>query len=168
MECHGCKKEISKNEFKKVGEWIFCTICFDDLIKKAEDKSSRKQESFSDENHETLPLPDPEVVDPQKKCAICEMPVMDGDILKKIGNLNICPTCHQDLIEKPKPVKIKIDVPDEEDLLLEEPEDIKTKYQDITPCCECKRPIHRVGGKEFKGKLYCPDCFYKNDLHQSN
>ncbi len=69
---------------------------------------------------------------------------------------------------RPAPIKIKIDVPDEEDTLLEEPEDIKTQYQDITSCCECKRPIHRVGGKEFEDKLYCPDCFYKNDFHKSN
>ena len=172
MECHGCKKEISKNEFKKVGVWDFCTNCFDDLIKKAEEKSSQRQESPKDENSECLTLVGSEVLDAEmadsgKKCTICEMLIKDDDILK-IGSLTVCSTCRQELVARPAPVKIKIDVPDEADSLLAEPEDIKTKYQDITSCCECKRPIHRVGGKEFKDKLYCPDCFYKNDFHQSN
>lgn len=166
MECHGCKKEIKDNKFKKVGVWNFCDSCFEDLLKKAEDKSSKPQASHGDTPPEIkLPMESSRSGSVKKKCTICEMAIEDDDYFR-LGSLTICSTCRQELLARPKPVQINL--PEVEEIVAAEPEDIKTKYQDITYCCECKRPIHRVGGKEFDNRLYCPDCFYKNNFHQSN
>ncbi len=104
MECHGCKKEISKNEFKKVGVWDFCDSCFDDLIKKAEDKSSHPQETPNGETPEILPPSAVEVSDSKKQCTICEMLIKEEDTLK-IGSLIVCSSCHQELIQGLHPLR---------------------------------------------------------------
>jgi len=95
------------------------------------------------------------------------MPIKDDDV-QKIGTLNVCQACYQELIAKPEPVKIKISEPKEDNSFVDEPEDIKAQYREMVSCVECKRSIHRVASKEFKDNFYCPDCFYKNKFHESN
>jgi hypothetical protein len=151
MNCKGCGKNISGNEYKKVADWTFCPGCFDDLMHRSEQKPETAKSPGSD---------------PRTKdtCRICDVEIDKGQG-KKLGIWTLCQTCHDDMTfrpkEKPVPEGTEETPEDTEEERSEDTAGERIKTNRTIACSGCGRSILAVAAKEDQDNFYCPDCFYK-------
>lgn len=170
MNCKGCGKKISGNDYKKVADWTFCIDCFDELMTRFEQKSEPVKNAPND-----LPAKDtPEKKVKSNTCQICKIKIEKGEE-KRLGIWTLCESCHRDMTFRLENKTIS-EVPDdtqngtyqetdEETSEITESEGIKTNQ---TICCSCcGRRILAVAAKNDGDDSLCPDCFY-NELREKS
>jgi hypothetical protein len=151
MNCKGCGKNISGNDYKKVADWTFCMACFDDLMNRSEQKSE--------------PARTPGIDSPAKEtCRICDVEIDKGNG-KKLGIWTLCQACHNDMtfrpVEKPVPEETEGTPEDTGEKTSSDNAGERVKINRTIPCSGCGRSILEVAAKVDQDNFYCPDCFYK-------
>lgn len=169
MECKGCGKAFAESELKQVGVWNFCASCFGNLMAEASPPSGEAAgdtagvpagppgETESDEASPPLVIRGEQV-----RCTVCDVPLRDGEG-HDMGILTVCPSCYQELITRPEPVRIQEDEPGESDLPDDDPGPPLPDPMETVSCAGCRRTIKKIAAKVHQDDLYCPDCFYQNN-----
>lgn len=159
MNCKGCGKEITGNEYKKVADWTFCLDCFEKLMNPSEREMGTGEEFHSEPYEKDEP-------DKKKQsyiCKICEADIEKGKE-KKLGIWTLCESCYNDMTFRPQGKKIqkKDDVEDDVEDAISEITDMEKMNTGKTILCSgCNRIILEIAAKKDGDDSLCPDCFYK-------
>ena len=162
MNCKGCNREITGDEYREVGKWTFCLDCFEKLLNPSESEPEKieSHKKNPEDFHDTQLVHD--LPDIKKQCGICETEIKKGKE-KKLGIWTLCESCYNDMVFKSR--KTNSDKDTEEDEV--EPEISQVDNMEVLNtgrtilCDDCGRIILEVAAKKDGDNLLCPDCFYK-------
>ncbi len=172
MQCKQCQKTIDGDAYQMVADWVFCTVCFQQLLDKPQERhTSSAPDTKPDTSDEEITKP----ADAANRCRICDGTVSEAQKVK-LGIWTFCAGCYAELARRRDPEPSE-ELPDEKEKAAQdqataekaaEQERIYLESRKIVSCHACGRQIHAGGSKLAEGEPYCPDCFYGLGLDEDN
>lgn len=167
--CKGCQKIISDDQFKEVGNWVFCLECFQKLLQKSKDRTEQNVEP----KVEGLPLAmstslDVKVED-KPHCHVCNRELIGS--YKTLGEWKLCSACYTELMPPSVPEVKKMSRLQDETPLSDEPSRQMVQTSQVPEinqvvihvervCKGCGRKVVEGGYKMLDQDAFCPDCYY--------
>jgi hypothetical protein len=149
MNCKKCNTDLTGKEHRTVAQWSFCLDCFNELISEGEKEKNAKQ---------TAVEPDRNIK--SRNCSICEKELAENEGRNLLGSL-FCEQCYENLIKRPPDNQ----PPSDEEFVADNNSkkgvaQVSVDFIAQTKCYQCGKTIRAIAGREYKGHLYCPDCYF--------
>lgn len=149
MNCKKCNADLTGKEYKTVAQWNFCLDCFNELISQGEKEKNAK----------------PEAVEPDRNiksryCSICEKELAENEGRNLLGSL-FCEQCYENLVKRApdsQPASNEESVAD--DNSKKGVAQVSVDFISQAKCYQCGKTIRIIASREYKGHLYCPDCYF--------
>jgi formylmethanofuran dehydrogenase subunit E len=173
MECKGCGKDLTGEEYRNVANWPFCMECFERLM----DAPAKEEERRIDvrlDVEKGIPSPELETVGGMR-CGLCGAGIDSGQE-KRLGIWDLCPNCYQALVSAPPDEqgpfeRTESDESEAKDHSTEETTEeapihlrVQTGFMKSVNCHGCGRRIPAGGSRLVDGRPYCPDCYYVRSM----
>lgn len=149
MQCKGCEKEITNQEYKQVGKWNFCNACFQSLMEKPPVKVEATTTSHS------------KVATGIAQCRFCNQTLV-SDNYKKLGDWKFCLDCYGKMLPPSTPnfpESEPVATTDEAPPLRTEEIETPGAYSNVR-CKGCNKRLVKGASKILGNDHFCPDCFY--------
>lgn len=149
MNCKKCNADLADKEYKTIAQWNFCLDCFNEIIRQGEEKSNAPQAPEQ-----------PVQKGGVRHCIVCDKELGANEGLDLLGLL-FCDSCYESIVNRPTEHDGRGDGnAGEDDPGKKRVAQVRVDFVSQAKCYQCGKTIRSVAGREYQGRLYCPDCYF--------